>query len=194
MLYVVVTLKRLRMTPAITGWPWCFQHTKDTGTSEKKATSTPVSRRSGTSNALGLSSANSASLKTTYISRLTSQSDTPFKMPRSYSSLIVQGRCLRHIQVFASGTPMVGSGVDMSTMNPPVWQTSKNLLLTCRTSNDTTIWRSLMTDNSVWPPSEIRQCPIGLAEERRRNGIIRAEPLCHWRTIYMHFPEIYCNI
>ena len=30
------------------------------------------------------------------------------------------------------------------------------------------------------PPSEIRQRPVGLAEERRRNGIIRAEPLFHY--------------
>jgi hypothetical protein len=35
------------------------------------------------------------------------------------------------------------------------------------------IFRSLMIDNSdyqTWPPSEIRQRPDGLAEERRRNG------------------------
>jgi hypothetical protein len=39
-----------------------------------------------------------------------------------------------------------------------------------------TTFRLLMIDSNdylPWPPSEIRQRPIGLAEERRRNGVYR---------------------
>jgi len=61
-------------------------------------------------------------------------------------------------------------------------KTLNNLVRTSVINLDIIMLKLLMinsNDYQPWPPSEIRQRPIGLAEERRRNGIIRAEPLFH---------------
>jgi hypothetical protein len=98
-------------------------------------------------------------------------------------SLITKRVSLNRIGFAIAIPSAMVSGVDMTitnlqdgkTLHSPVRMFEINLFITT--------FRLLMIDNNEYPPrppSEIRQRPIGLAEERRRNGIIRAEPLFHY--------------
>ena len=131
---------------------------------------------------MGLNSANSASLKIMFISKSTSQSGTPSKMLRSCSSPIVPRKMFEAHPGFRKRYPRGGfwSGYEHyeSTGLTNLEESSVYLRDQQQHHNVTVI--DDRSNNYLDPPSEIRQRPIGLAEERRRNGIIRAEPLFHY--------------
>ena len=101
---------------------------------------------------------------------------------------------MRSFQVSEKDIHAVVSGVDMTITNLQDGKILNSQVRMFEINLFITMFRLWVIDSNGYPlrpPSEIRQRPVGLAEERRRNGIIRAEPLFHSYNNYRSIKIIY---